>query len=138
MDITEALRLHLVCYSANFEVGSIKLDKAEEYARNTAYYLFTFLISHSQFDNLFDVVNSLYAKEQTKLDPIEEPLVKAIDMIGVVKVSKPIIHKISGRLDYLKRELNRSDRWYDRFAMQRVIECAVKTVQTLARRAKES
>jgi hypothetical protein len=136
-DVAEALRLHLVCYSANFNVQSIKLDKTEEYARNTAFFLFSFLISNSQHDAFFDTVNLLCAKEQLKLDPLEEPLANAIGTLEVVRAVKPVLHKLSGRLDKVKRELNKSEQWYDRHAMQRVVDAATKASEALGRRAKE-
>jgi hypothetical protein len=37
-DLAEALRLHLICYSADLLAGSIKVDTAEKYARNTAFF----------------------------------------------------------------------------------------------------
>ena len=137
-DITEALRLHLTCYVADFASGSTKLEKTEEYARNTAFYLFMFLISNLQYDSFFDVVLSLRTNERSKLDPIEEPLIKAAQMIEVIRAPKSTIHKISGRLDYLKREVSKADHWYDGGALRRVVKSLTRSVETLSRRTKEA
>jgi hypothetical protein len=137
-DIAEALRLHLTCYVADFDSNSTKLEKTEQYARNTAFYLFIFLISNSQYDDFFDIVLSLCAGDKCKLDPIEDPLIKAFQMMEVRKAPKPTMQKITGRLDYLKREVSKSDRWYDNGASRRVIEWLSRAIETLTRRAKEA
>jgi hypothetical protein len=130
--------LHLVCYAANADLQFIKLEKTEEYARNTAFYLFIFLISNSQYDRFFDVVNSLCSKEPCKLDPIEEPLIRAMGMFEIIRAAKPMIHKVGGKLDHLKPELSKPDRWHDRFALQRITDAATKSIEVLTRRAKEA
>lgn len=134
-DVTEALKLHLNCFATNFESQTTKLDKSEEYARNTAFFLFTFLISNFRIDTFFDAIVSLCEKEGRKFDPIEDPLINAFHRLEVLRASKPDLQKTRGRLEYIKRELNKPDKWYDKFAVQRVSNAATMTAESIARRA---
>jgi len=137
LDITEALKLHLNCFATNVESRATKVNKSEEYARNTAFVLFTFLISNFRIDTFFDTVVGLCEKGGRKLDPVEDPLINAFYRLEVLRASKPDLQKTRRRIEYIKREISKPDKWYDRFAAQRVNDAATRTVESIARRVKE-
>lgn len=130
-DIDEALKCHLACYSRNIESGSTKAEKSEEYAKNTAFYLFSFLMLHGRHDEFFDFALKLCEAGSLKLDPIEEGLMRAMDLLLRERGAKAEIQKIRGRLDYLKKEIEKKSQWYDQTARRRVIERITSTTTTL-------
>jgi hypothetical protein len=128
-DISESLRLHLVCFTKNFEISSLKLDKSEEYARNTAYFIFDFAVLHGQLDIFSSIVSSLCSDAGIKLDPIELPLMRSIDLIGRERVSRAETSKRRNKLEGLRKIIEAKSSWYDEPAKRRVIDRLVKSTE---------
>jgi hypothetical protein len=133
-DVEDALDLHLTCYYRNNEAGSIMTDKSDEYARNTGYFLFMFLLPNGRYDDFFRVVLRLSETATNKLDPLEEPLLKAIQTIEVIRGTKAELNRLRGRLEHLGRVLNNTARYYDRFACQRIVDCCKNATEALTQR----
>lgn len=135
-DILEALRCHLNCYTRNFKSGSIKTEKSEGYAKNTAFYLFTFLVLHGRHDDFFDFVLLLCNSESLKLDPLEDGLLRALEYLQRERGTRADINRVRGRLEYLRKEIDKSQQWYDQYARQRVIDRISSTSATLGQALK--
>jgi Schlafen, AlbA_2 len=120
-DLEKALELHLSCFHRNYDAGSILTDKSEEYARNTAYFLFNFLIQNGQYDEYFRIANGLAGEGQDiKLDPLEGPLSEAVLAIERSRGARGELNRLKGRVEYLGKLLNSPRNWYDRLAGQRL------------------
>jgi hypothetical protein len=133
-DIEGALDLHLTCYYRSNEAGSAMTDKSDEYARNTGYFLFMFLLTNGRYDDFFRIALRLSETANNKLDPLEEPLLKAIQTIEVIRGTAAELNRLRGRLEYLGRVLNKPARYYDRFACQRIVDCCNNATQALSQR----
>jgi DNA polymerase III delta prime subunit len=134
-DLGGALNLHLSCYTKNCELGSSRIEKSEEYARNTGYGLFDFLVLHSQYDDYFAFLLALAANANIRLDPLEDPISRSLDLMTRDRFTKSEAQKIRGRVEHLAREIERKSQWYDRTSSKRVAEKARATAQVLAQRA---
>lgn len=121
-DLEAALSLHLVCYEKAFEGGSNRLDKVEEYARNSAFVLFQFLVANRRFDDLLDVIMRILANETFKLDPLEDPIAAATATFAKAHASRGEIYKYKGRLEQVMKLIAREAGWYDRFARERLFD----------------
>lgn len=121
-DIYEALRLHLACYSKNLEVSSIKIEKSEEYSRNTAYFFFDFMALHSLGDELFKVITELCSSTEYIIDPIEEPLSRALSFISKERLSKSDTAKRKNKLEALSRAVDASKAWDDKSIARRLTD----------------
>jgi hypothetical protein len=131
-DIEQSLRLHLQCFTKNFDVGSTKIDKSEEYARNTAYFLFDFTVLHDRSDDFFRTVGELCENSNIKLDPIEAPLIRSLDLLTRDRLPKAEAYKRRNKLDTLRRILESKSAWYDSSAKKRLAEQMHKTGQLIA------
>jgi hypothetical protein len=121
-DIFESLKCHLTCYAKNMDVGSTKADKSEEYSRNTAFYLFSFLVQHAKHDLFFERSLVLIEGDAFRLDPLEEPWLHVVDLIQRERNVGGQLHKVRGRLDHMKRAIEKKSQWYDQSARSRVID----------------
>jgi DNA polymerase III delta prime subunit len=137
-DIRESLTCHLVCYAKNVEAGSMKTEKSEEYARNTAFYLFDYMVMHGIYDHFFDTILGLCGNANLRLDPIEDAFVRAMEMMVRERGAKQEIQKIRGRLDYLRKEVERKSQWFDKSARDRIVQAITSTSQALGQTAANS
>ena len=135
-DVTASLVCHLTCYSRNVEAASIKTEKSEEYVRNTAFFLFDFLVLHGRYDTFFDVALQLSENNAVKLDPTEDAFVRAFELLLRERGARAELQKLRGRLEYLRREIERKSQWFDRAARDRVVQAAVVTAQNMNQAAK--
>ncbi len=119
-DLEAAAALHLSSYEKAYDSGNLRLEKIEEYARNSAYVLFQFLTSHQRLDDLIEVVLRIVENAGVKLDPIEDPIARAMDCFLQVNGAKSDLQRLAGRLDYLAKRIANSAKWYDRFANARL------------------
>jgi hypothetical protein len=67
------------------------------------------------------LIGLLTEKSGSKLDPLEEPLVRVIALLHQARGGKPELNKIRNNLDYVRRQLSANDKWYDSAAQKRVI-----------------
>jgi hypothetical protein len=135
-DLEAALCLHLTSYEKASEAGDSRLDKIEEYARNSAYVLFQFLTSNLRHDDLITSIVRVSESNVSKLDPIEEPVEKAIESVLQSRISRQDLQRFAGRLPNLIKRLNDRSKWYDRFACDRLKQNLGDTLtkaQTLAK-----
>ena len=136
-DVEEALSLHLICYAKNFESGGAKLETSENYARNTGFYLFNFLITNAQYDELWRIIGQLTEKPGLKLDPLEEPLIRVVALLHQAGRGKPELNKIRNSLDYVRRQFSANDKWYDSSAQRRVVSALETAIKILMQRIRE-
>jgi DNA polymerase III delta prime subunit len=134
-DVTESLSLHLICYSRNFDAGSTSVDKSEEYGRNTAYFLFNFLLTNGRYDEFFLAATSLCENTASRIDPVEEPLFRAFQLLEIARGDRADINRIRSRLEQLRRSISNA-KWYDQFAPQRLGNLATKTGQLLTQKSR--
>ncbi len=120
-DLEEALKLHLLCFTKNFDSGSTKIDKSEEYARNTAYFFFDFTVLRGLADPFYKSVGDL-AESSVKLDPIELPLMRTFDLLSRDTLSKGEAAKRRNKLETLKRQIDSRSNWYDSSSKRRLVE----------------
>jgi hypothetical protein len=130
-DVEQALKLHLICYTRNFESGTTKIDKSEEYARNTAYFFFDFLVLHARTDEFFATVNDLFETANIRLDPIEAPFIRALDLLVRDKSTRAEAAKKRNKLESAKRALEAKSSWYDTSAKSRLVGQINKIVGAL-------
>jgi hypothetical protein len=119
-DLEAAMCLHLTSYEKAFEAGDSRLDKIEEYARNSAYVLFQFLTMNQRYDDLIGSIVRVSESNISKFDPIEEPVEKAIESILQSRIARQDLQRFAGRLPNLIKRLNDRSKWYDRFACERL------------------
>jgi hypothetical protein len=119
-DLEAAMTLHLSSYEKAYDSGNSRLDKIEEYTRNSAYVLFQFLTSNQRFDELIESILRLCEGSNAKIDPIEEPIARATETFLQFRGSRGDLQRYVGRLDHLSKRLNNPSKWYDRFACQRL------------------
>jgi hypothetical protein len=131
-DLEEALQLHFACYNKNFEAGSILTEKSDEYARNTGFFLFNFLIRNGRTDDFFRIARELIESEDNKLDPLEEPLTQAAQMIKQGRGSRADLNRLRGRSAYLGKALSNTQKWYDSFSCQRIANLYKSAADALA------
>jgi hypothetical protein len=135
-DLEAAMCIHLTSYERAFEAGDSRLDKIEEYARNSAFVLFQFLASNQRYDDLIGLIVRVCESNVAKFDPIEEPVEKAIESILQSRVTKQDLQRFVGRLPNLIKHVNDQSKWYDRFACERLkrnLEGTLTKAQMLAR-----
>lgn len=132
-DIRDSLICHLTCFKLGSEAGFLKMEKSEEYAKNTAFYLFNFLVAHGRYDDFFDTMLHLCERKDLVIDPIEDGFVQAAGLMLRERVTKGEMQKMRGRLDYVRRELERKSQWFDSHVKDRVVQAAVTTIDSLAR-----
>jgi hypothetical protein len=121
-DLEQSLLFQLQAYSLAFESASARLDKIEEYSRNTAYVLFQFLAQNQRFDDLIDTVLRLVTNAIPKFDPIEEPVTKAVEVLALAKANKADLHRYFNRLTDVGRGFEDRRRWYDHIAQKRLLD----------------
>jgi hypothetical protein len=137
-DLEAALCLHLTSYERAFEAGDGRLDKIEEYARNSAYVLFQFLTSNQRYDDLLESIFRVCDNNITKFDPMEDPIEKSVAAILHSRVAKQDLQRFAGKLGALIKRLNDRSKWYDRFACERLkrnLDVCLASVQVMARTA---
>ena len=122
VDLESALALHLSSYENAYDSASPRLDKVEEYTRNSAYVLFQFLTSNQRLDDLVETILRIFDSNSAKLDPIEDPIARAIDSFLHVHGARSDLQRLAGRLEYLGKRVTNTARWYDRFACARLQE----------------
>ena len=128
--------MNLNCYTKYFDLGSVKTDRSEEHTRNTGFYLFDLLLKNDGHDEFVRIVSNLCGSTSLKLDLLEAPLLRSLDLVKRERRSKAFLNKLCGRLEHLCGDFEKKLNWYDRFARDRVLEAARKTVQSLAERAR--
>jgi hypothetical protein len=132
----EALKIHLVCYAQAERLRAFWAAKSEEYARNTAYVLFDFLLlSLNKFDDFFELISDLTSIRAGMLDPIEEPLVRAFGQIALTRVTKGETYKIRNKFQQAKRSLDVHEIWQDRSARERVLVALARSSTQIANEA---
>ncbi|WP_249154133.1 ATP-binding protein [Bradyrhizobium manausense] len=137
-DIESATLLHLSSFEKAYDLGSSRLDKFEEYARNSAYVLFQFLSSNHRFDDLLETILRIVEAAPGKLDPIEDPIARAVESFLHVNGTKPDLHRLVGRLEYLGKRLATPGKWYDRFAYERLQDHVKATAASLSAAIKKT
>jgi hypothetical protein len=130
-DLENATILHLSSYEKAYDSGNIRLEKIEEYSRNSAYVLFQFLASNQRLDDLIEVILRIVESTSAKLDPIEEPIARAVECFLQVSGARSDLQRLSGRLDFLGKRLANPAKWYDRFASMRLQDHIKVTVTNL-------
>ena len=114
----------------------MRLGKTEEYCRNTAYVLFDLLTYPEVSDDFFRLVSDLSADTQLVLDPVEEPLIRALSFVSDVRGTKSEISRIKGRLDASFRGIDAPHLWSDSGAAKRVVHMIGRTRTSLASKSK--
>ena len=132
-DLEAALNLHLVCYEKAFEGGSNRLNKVEEYARNSAFVLFQFFTGNHRRDDLFAAIVRILGGENLKFDPLEDPLGAAVSSLAGVRGTRAELQKCIGRLQQIAKLIGRETGWYDRFARERLVQQISSSVAELNR-----
>ena len=73
----------------------------------------------------------IFDGSSAKLDPIEDPIARAVDAFLQVHGPKADLQRLAGRLDYLGKRITNPSRWYDRFACGRLQDHIKTTVVKL-------
>jgi len=119
-DLETAMILHLSSYEKAYDSGNSRLDKIEEYTRNSAYVIFQFLASNQRLDDLVETILRICEGTSGKLDPLEDPIARAVDSFLHVHGPKSDLQRLAGRLEYMGKRLANPSKWYDRFACGRL------------------
>jgi hypothetical protein len=131
----EALGIHLLCYRKWSFVDGPKLGKAEEYARNTAFSYFDFILtSLARPDLWLDAMLSLTEMRDYVLDPIEDPIVRALAMGRYWRGGKGELNRLKGRLEFCRKSISGTSLWDDQSARTRISQAFSDTVQALVRK----
>jgi hypothetical protein len=113
------------------DLGSFRAEKSEEYARNTAFFLFNFLTQSGKYDQFIDLVLKLLDGAALKLDPLEEPLIETFELIQRGRMVGAQRAKVRGRLEFFRREIARKGNWCDTSARARVAATLDRALEQL-------
>ncbi|MBZ6079183.1 RNA-binding domain-containing protein [Microvirga puerhi] len=129
-----ALKGHLSCLYQATRSESIRLEKFEEYSRNTAYVLFDMLTLPSVTEDFFQLLQELQNERNIVLDPLEGPLGRALGFIGETRGNKADLNRLRGRLDNGFRGIETNSLWQDSSAGKRISHVVEKLRTKLANR----
>jgi ABC-type oligopeptide transport system ATPase subunit len=129
-DFMAALKLHLMLYRKTTILNTYGNNRSEEYSINTAYQLFDFLIVNGNPEEFIDRALELCGTKEIVLDPLEDPLIRAVGMIGRLRLQKKFSARLKGRLEYLRREFGKSP-WDDSGAKTRVDQAIERAIRNL-------
>ena len=132
-----ALKLHLILHRKSTISNNYANSKSEEYSINTAYQLFDFLIVNGNADEFFHRVLELCSTKEIVLDPLEEPLIRALRMLSKTRAQKKILERFKGRLEHLRKELIKCS-WDNSGAKGRVDREVEKVIQAFSDASQQS
>jgi len=118
-DLETAMILHLSSYEKAYDSGNSRLDKIEEYTRNSAYVIFQFLASNQRLDDLVETILRICEGTSGKLDPLEDPL-HELSTRFCTSTSEVGLAEIGRTFEYMGKRLANPSKWYDRFACGRL------------------
>jgi hypothetical protein len=129
----QALKCHLACYTKHIQDGSFRADKSEEYARNTALHLFSFVSNHGRYDELAGIVAFLVdERSNVRCDPLEDAIIAAMTLAQRQRGSKPDLYKAKARIEQLKKEIEKNSEWYDQSAKNRALDSISRALERLS------
>ena len=95
----------------------------------SAFFLFDFTVLHARSEDYFKTVTTLCENTGIKLDPIEAPLLRSLDLLRRDRLNKGEVSKRRNKLESLRRVIDAKSSWYDRSAKRRVLEQVAKLSQ---------
>lgn len=104
--LSKALLIHLQCHSRFLQTGEAELERAEEYARNTAFTLFDFLIQSDGLEEFFRVIDELSAPKKLAVAVIREPLVRAFGLLAQKGGAAGDLQKLKNKILDARRQLD--------------------------------
>jgi hypothetical protein len=125
----ESLRTHIACYESYRATVDYETDKSEEFARNTAFFLFDFLIFSSAFDDYFSILKNLMTEKKIVLDVITGPLNLSLSRISQANMIFADAQKVRGKLNDLRSDVDLTA-WRDS-TCKASIEKAIMTAVTI-------
>jgi DNA polymerase III delta prime subunit len=132
-DLTEALQLHLRAYRLYCAVGDIRAENSQRYARNTAFQLFNILARSSVAWELLDVIDTIARSTDVYIDPVEDPLMEAIENIIRNPLRAEAVSRTRQRLRGVLAALDNANLWMGISTKERVS----KSLQAFDRRLDE-
>jgi hypothetical protein len=116
-----ALQGHLFVNRRSDLMGGTSNSRSGEYARNTAYQLFDFLVLQNRYFDVFvSRIAEICAFKDVVLDPIESPLIPAIEIMERSRYSnKGEASKLKNRFESVRKTLKGAG-WDDGGAKSRV------------------
>jgi len=127
----EVIRSHLHFYRKFVESDGLVRRKAEEYARNSAYRLFDYLLLNNRsFENFVLSTMELLSFKDVLCDPIELPLIRCLDILEKTRLERGEAYKIRNRLETVRKSLPNSQ-WEDEHAHRRVQDALARTIGIL-------
>jgi hypothetical protein len=118
-ELVRAAELNLACFKYASTDNTLRVSRAEEYARNTVYALFQVCLTNfllhqtlSYFKNILDTSNVYF-------DPIEDPISYLIDRTKLERYQRSDLHRSKAELAQCIGKLD-SKAWLDQNAYNRV------------------
>jgi hypothetical protein len=125
-----ALELHLFLHKKWERMEFSSSSRTEEYSKNTAYQLFDFLILNGNLEAFVLRAIEICAFKDVIFDPIEAPLIRAFEMMGMKPLPKAEAAKLRNRLETLRKNLVAAP-WDDPSSLGRIEASLAKVVTTL-------
>ena len=133
----EVIRSHLHLYRKFVESDGLVGRRAEEYARNSAYRLFDYLLlTNKSFEYFALAVTEILSFKDVLCDPIELPLVRGFEIVEKTRFSKGEAYRGKNRLEHVRKILP-SSQWEDDQGRRRVQEILVRTIGVVDGRRQE-
>ena len=122
-DLTEALRLHLRGFRLHCLAGDIRAQTSERFARNTAFGLFNNLVRASSPWELFEHIEETARTKGVHLDPLEEPIRQATEILIQTPAKADVLNRIRQRLRSAVEYLKEDECWWDSSSQNRTLSC---------------
>jgi hypothetical protein len=133
-DYTNAAQIHLSMFRRHVEKSDYRAEKSEEYARNTLFQLFQALSKGIKPWELFDYLKEIISFSKIYIDPIELPLIEAIQHLERTVVSAEARGRTRSRLKSIQDQLSVRDKWLAQDAMHRTLARASAFDEALGKR----
>jgi len=132
-EIYDSLKTHMACFESYRAIGDYETEKSEEFSRNTAFFLFDFLISSNAFDDYFSTLKDLMSDENNILDVIAYPITLSLSRISQANMASSDAQRVRGKLSEFRKDID-SASWRDEGCKAAVARAAMTASTIITQR----
>jgi hypothetical protein len=110
-DFEEALKLHLRAFKLHCLSGDYRVEKSEQFARNTAYQIFQAISRGSSPWEIFDTIGVLSSLPEIYLDPLENPIVDTMNQLVRMPHRAETMNRLRNKAKSVVENLSDRNRW---------------------------
>lgn len=112
-NLVESIVCHLRVYKRYCDDGDGFLAMSEEFAVNSAHFLFSRLTQGAKYWAVCDVIGDIAGQKNIYLDPLEVPIAKAVSTVVMLSKSASAQQRAANKISALAGRLGRSRAWLD-------------------------